>query len=85
MSAMDVYLMQHGEATSEAENPERPLTEEGRAVVRRVSVRARAVGVHVGVCVHSGKLRAEQTAQLFVGELGGRADVSALALPPSGG
>ena len=74
---MDLYLMQHGEATTEAENPERPLTEAGRAAVERVSIRARAAGVHVGVCVHSGKLRAEQTALLFVGQLGGQADVSA--------
>ena len=74
---MDLYLMQHGEATTEAENPERPLTEAGRAAVQRVSVRARAVGVHVGLCVHSGKLRAEQTAQLFTGELHAQADVSA--------
>jgi phosphohistidine phosphatase len=74
---MDLYLMQHGEATSEAENPERPLTEAGRAAVRRVSERARAAGVHVGVCVHSGKLRAEQSAQLFMGQLGGQAKVSA--------
>ena len=74
---MDLYLMQHGEATTEAGNPERPLTEAGRAAVQRVSTRARAVGVHVGVCVHSGKLRAEQTAQLFVQELGGSAEVFA--------
>jgi phosphohistidine phosphatase len=74
---MDLYLMQHGEATTEAENPERPLTEAGRAAVQRVSARARAVGVHVGVCVHSGKLRAEQTAQLFMAQLGGPVDVSA--------
>jgi phosphohistidine phosphatase len=74
---MELYLMQHGEATTEAENPERPLTEAGRAAVQRVSARARAVGVHVGLCVHSGKLRAEETARLFVGQLGDPADVSA--------
>jgi phosphohistidine phosphatase len=77
MSGMDVYLMQHGEATTEAENPDRPLTEAGRAAVQRVSARAGAVGVHVGVCVHSGKLRAEQTAQLLMEHVGDRADVSA--------
>jgi phosphohistidine phosphatase len=74
---MDLYLMQHGEATSEADNPERPLTEAGRAAVERVSARARAAGVQVVACVHSGKLRAEESARLFVGELGGTADVSA--------
>jgi phosphohistidine phosphatase len=74
---MELYLMQHGEATPESENPERPLTETGRAAVERVSARARAAGVQVGVCVHSGKLRAEETARLFVGQLGGTAAVSA--------
>jgi phosphohistidine phosphatase len=76
---MDLYLMQHGEATTEAENPDRPLTGAGRAVVERVSARARAAGVHVGVCVHSGKLRAEETARLFVGQLGDPVDVVARA------
>lgn len=76
---MDLYLMQHGEATTEAENPERPLTDAGRAAVQRVSARARAAGVQVGVCVHSGKLRAEETARLLAGQLGGTADVLARA------
>src|SRR4051812_34740274 len=76
---MDLYLMQHGEATSEAENPERPLTEAGRAAVQRVSARARAAGVHVGACVHSGKLRTEETARLFVAQLGDPVNVSAQA------
>jgi hypothetical protein len=31
---MDLYLMQHGHATTEAEDPERPLTDAGRAAVR---------------------------------------------------
>jgi phosphohistidine phosphatase len=74
---MDLYLMQHGEATTEVENPERPLTEAGSAAVERVSARARAVGVRVGVCVHSGKRRAEQTAQILVGQLDSPAEVSA--------
>jgi phosphohistidine phosphatase len=72
--AVDIFLMQHGEAASEAENPDRPLTDAGRAAVQRVAARAEAAGVHVGPCVHSGKLRAEQTARLLVTHLG--ADVS---------
>jgi hypothetical protein len=30
---MDLYLMQHGQATTETEDPERPLTDAGRAAV----------------------------------------------------
>jgi phosphohistidine phosphatase SixA len=61
---MDLYLMQHGQAMTEAEDPERPLTEAGRAAVQRVAARARTAGVRIGHCVHSGKLPAEQTARL---------------------
>jgi len=67
---MDLYLMQHGEARPEAVDPARPLTEAGRVAVRRVAERARAAGVRVDVCVHSGRLRAEQTAQILAGVLG---------------
>jgi hypothetical protein len=34
---MDLYLMQHGQATTETEDPERPLTDAGRAAVQRVA------------------------------------------------
>ena len=70
VTAMDVYLMQHGQATTETEDPERPLTDAGRAAVQRVARRARAADVLVSGCVHSGKLRAEQTAQLLAREIG---------------
>ena len=56
---MALYLMQHGEATTEAENAGRPLTETGRAAVERVAARANAADVRIDRCVHSGKLRAE--------------------------
>jgi phosphohistidine phosphatase len=61
---MDLYLMQHGQATTETEDPERPLTDAGRAAVQRVAKRARAADVRISGCLHSGKLRAEQTAQV---------------------
>jgi phosphohistidine phosphatase len=71
--------MQHGEATTEADNPQRPLTDAGRANVQRVAGRARAAGVRVSHCVHSEKLRAEQTARLLVHEIGADASVVARA------
>ena len=67
---MDLYLMQHGEAVAEDVDPARPLTEAGRAAVRRVAERAGAAGVRVDRCVHSGKLRAEQSAQILAGVIG---------------
>jgi phosphohistidine phosphatase len=81
---MDVYLIQHGQATSETEDPERPLTDAGRAAVQRVAKRARAADVRIGGCLHSGKLRAEQTAQLLAREIGTESSVEArLGLAPN--
>jgi phosphohistidine phosphatase len=77
VTGMDLYLMQHGEATTDAENPERPLTDAGRTAVQRVAARARTAGVRVSRCVHSGKLRAEQTAQLLMHEIGEEVSVEA--------
>jgi phosphohistidine phosphatase len=76
---MDLYLMQHGQATTETEDPERPLTDAGRAAVQRVAERARAADVRISGCLHSGKLRAEQTAQLLVAEIGVEPSVEARA------
>jgi phosphohistidine phosphatase len=67
---MELYLVQHGESVAESEDPARPLTEAGRAAVQRVAARASAAGVRIGRCVHSGKLRAEQTAQLLADAVG---------------
>lgn len=58
-----VYLVQHGEAKSKEEDPDRPLTDQGRDEVRQVADLARRTGIEVDVIVHSGKLRAQQTAE----------------------
>ena len=41
---MDVYLVQHGAATSEAEDPQRPLTAAGRAEAGRFLAARSAAG-----------------------------------------
>ena len=68
---MDLYLMQHGEATSEADDPARPLTAAGRTAVAQVAARAQTAGVRIDTCVHSGKLRAEQTALVLADAVAG--------------
>jgi phosphohistidine phosphatase len=60
-----VYLVRHGEAKPEAEDPARPLTDEGREVVRRMAAWAASAGIQVVQVCHSGKLRAQQTAEVF--------------------
>lgn len=62
---MKVYLIQHGESKSEKEDPERPLTEKGREVVESVASYVASLGVDVAQILHSGRLRARQTAELF--------------------
>lgn len=63
---MKLYLMQHGEAMREEHDPTRPLTEKGRAATNRVVRYAvERAGVRVARIVHSGKLRARQTAEIW--------------------
>lgn len=62
---MEVYLVQHGEAKPESEDPQRPLTERGRAEVEKVARYAAGLKLPVSLILHSGKLRAQQTAEIF--------------------
>lgn len=80
---MQIFLMQHGVAVPGAEDPARPLTEAGALEVRRVVERARAAGVRVDRCVHSGKLRAAQTAGILTSGLGAAEPEDRAGLGPS--
>ena len=60
---MKLYLVQHGEACSKEENPDRPLTEQGKADINRLAVFLRKGNIKVGRVMHSGKLRAAQTVE----------------------
>lgn len=62
---MEIYLVQHGESKSETEDPERPLTEKGKEAVDTVAGYVASLGVEVAQVIHSGRLRAKQTAELF--------------------
>jgi len=62
---MKVYLIQHGESKSETEDPERPLTEKGKEVVESVASYCTSLRLDVAQILHSGRLRATQTAELF--------------------
>ena len=62
---MQLYLMQHGEARPEQEDPARPLTERGRADVARVARAVARLDLGIVRVAHSGKLRARQTAEVF--------------------
>ncbi len=59
---MKLYLMQHGEAKSEEEDPERHLTEKGKKEVDSVAARLEKAGISPALIIHSGKARARETA-----------------------
>jgi len=68
---MKLYLVQHGEAKDEEDDPERPLTDRGIDDVTRVArLAVERLGVSPVRVVHSGKTRARQTAEIWGGLLG---------------
>jgi phosphohistidine phosphatase len=68
---MYLYLVQHGAALNREVDPERPLTEEGRSSIRKVARYLALSGkLPIAKIFHSGKLRAQQTAEIIAGELG---------------
>jgi len=62
---MKLYLIQHGEAKSEAQDPERSLTIKGEEEVYRVSKAAEKLDICPSKIYHSGKRRAQQTAEII--------------------
>jgi phosphohistidine phosphatase len=66
---MKLYLIQHGEAKPEAEDPERSLTARGEDEVHRVSKAAAPLKIQPSRVYHSGKQRAKQTAEILASGL----------------
>ena len=67
---MKLYLVQHGEAKSEKEDPDRSLTDRGTAEIRAVAEAAKRAGLKPAQIYHSGKTRAQQTADILADALG---------------
>lgn len=66
---MELYLVQHGEAVPESEDPQRPLSASGRSEVEKVARYAAGLKLGVSLILHSGKLRAQQTAEILAQHL----------------
>ena len=62
---MRLYLVQHGDAVPEQLDPERPLSAVGRREVEAVARLLAGTGAPAVRVAHSGKLRAQQTAELL--------------------
>jgi len=69
---MICYLVRHGDAKAEAEDPRRPLTDLGRSQVEKTGRAAAARGISAREIWHSDKLRAKQTAEILGEILGAR-------------
>ena len=74
---MKVYLIRHGEAVSSGIDPQRPLSEQGCADIRKVASFIKPLGISVEHVWHSGKLRAAQTAEILAESVSTIKDCSA--------
>jgi phosphohistidine phosphatase len=73
---MRLYLMQHGEAMLEEQDPKRRLTATGRETTERMAGWLAKTVVRPDEIWHSGKTRAEQTAGILVAAFGADVQVS---------
>ena len=60
---MKLYLVQHGAALDKDIDPDRPLSEQGNRDIQRLAERLQNWGVRLSWVIHSGKTRAQQTAE----------------------
>ena len=75
---MKLYLVQHGEAAAKEIDPERPLTQRGHDDVGRVAAALARAGIDGPSIVHSGKLRARQTADILGAAIAPGSDAAAI-------
>jgi len=67
---MAIFLVQHGLSRPKDQDPDKGLSDQGRADTIRIAEVAKAYKIPVLKIVHSGKKRAEQTALIFNDSLG---------------
>ena len=65
---MKIYLVQHGEALAKDVDPDRSLSLAGRSDVEQLAVFLTA-HIDVSRIIHSGKMRAQQTAEIITESL----------------
>lgn len=64
-----VFLVQHGEAKPEAEDPERHLKDIGKEETKLVATLLSKISLKPKVIIHSGKVRARETAEILADAL----------------
>ena len=73
---MLLYLVQHAEAASEAEDAARDLTQKGRMDIESVAHHLKRLNLQVSQIFHSGKTRAQSTARVLARHLQPPAGIS---------
>jgi phosphohistidine phosphatase len=79
---MNFFLVRHGEAKPDRDDSRRPLSDRGRTDVEKIARAAAAKKIKVAEILHSGKLRARETAEIlarFLSPAGGVREASGLA------
>jgi phosphohistidine phosphatase len=66
---MAIYLAQHGKSASKDVDPSRGLTDQGAVEVKSVASLLGQGDIPISGVQHSGKLRAQQTAELYAKEI----------------
>ncbi|MEE8321811.1 MAG: phosphohistidine phosphatase SixA [Gammaproteobacteria bacterium] len=66
---MKIYLVQHGEAVAKDVDPDRPLSDQGRKDIEKMAAFLESAGIRAGQILHSGKTRAQQTAEILAEKL----------------
>jgi phosphohistidine phosphatase len=62
---LNLYILQHGEAVPKQVDPGRPLSDNGVRDIRMLAMHMKKMDVRLENVLHSGKLRAEQSARLI--------------------
>ena len=62
---MKLVLVRHGKAVDKQDDPRRPLAEEGRREVAAMAKWLKTLGVKPARILHSGKTRAQETAEIL--------------------
>ena len=62
---MRLYVVQHGDAIPKNIDPDRPLSDQGRADIQRLLEFLADRNIRIGQIFHSGKSRARETAEIL--------------------
>lgn len=65
MTVNQIYFSQHGLALDKTKNPDRPLSAEGIKQTQSIANQLKTSCIPVSKIFHSGKRRAQQTAEIF--------------------